>query len=163
MSLASQSDLISKLPARLERNYLRLLLALVATGGVVLIIIGQWRSGVWADISTNIGISFITAAILGIVLESYLRERLFSQIQTRIQETLESFGIEMADAIQLQRLPPLMLDAVKRHIVEPNLILWDTVTDYKFAPVTIDDGEFLRAEITSSSIYENLTSQSNQV
>ena len=124
----------------------------MALGGVVLIVIGLWRSGFWADTSTNIGIAFIAAAILGLVLETYLRERLFSQIQTRIDRTLESFGIEMADAIQLQRLPPLMLDSVKRQIVEPNLILWDTVTDYKFAPVTIDDGEFLRAEITSSSI-----------
>ena len=73
-SLASQSDLSSKLSAKVERNYLRLLLVLVAFVGVVLIIIGQWRSGIWADISTNIGIAFITAAILGIVLESYLRE-----------------------------------------------------------------------------------------
>ena len=116
-----------------------------------------------ADVATDIGIAFITAAILGIVLESYLRERLFSQIQTRIQETLESFGIEMADAIQLQQLPPLMLDAVKRQIVEPNLILRDTVTHYKFAQVTIDDKLFLRAEIASSSIYENLTTQTNEV
>ena len=123
IGLASQSDPSSKWSAIVERNFLRLLLVLVATVGVVLMIIEQWRSGIWADISTNIGIAFITAAILGIVLESYLRERLFSVIQTRIEETLESFGIEMADAIQLQRLPPLMLDAVKRHIVEPNLIL----------------------------------------
>ena len=161
--MASQSDLSSKLSAKVERNYLRLLLVLAAFVGVVLIIIGQWRSGIWADISTNIGIAFITAAILGIVLELYLRERLFSHIQTRIEATLESFGIEMADAIRLQRLPPLMLGAVKRQIVEPNLILRDTVTDYKFAPVTIDDGEFLRAEVTSFSTYENLASQSNPV
>ncbi len=101
---------------------MRLLLILVASVGVVLIILGQWRSGIWPDISTNIGIAFITAAVIGIVLETYLRERLFSQIRTRIEETLQSFGVEMSDAIRLQRLPPLMLDAVKRQIVEPNLI-----------------------------------------
>ena len=116
-----------------------------------------------ADVATDIGIAFITAALLGIVLETYLKERLLSQIRTRIEETLQSFGVVMSDAIQLQQLPPLMLDAVKRQIVEPNLILRDTVTHYKFAQVTIDDKLFLRAEIASSSIYENLTTQTNEV
>ena len=99
-------------------NQLRLVLIAVGILGLVLVVVGQWQSGLGADISTDLGIALMTAAILGIVLETYLREKLFSRIEQRVDQTMRTFGVQMADAIQLQRLPPVLLEATKKQIIE---------------------------------------------
>jgi len=96
---------------------LRLLLVLMAAIGVLFVIVGQWRSGFWATVASDIGIAFTTAAILGIVIEAYLRERLFSQIEDKIEKTMQIFGSQLADGIQLQRLPPRYLKQLKRKLL----------------------------------------------
>ena len=80
---------------RAEMNQLRLVLIAVGILGLVLVVVGQWQSGLGADL----GIALMTAAILGIVLETYLREKLFSRIEQRVDQTMRTFGVQMADAI----------------------------------------------------------------
>ena len=148
---------------RAERNQLRLILMLVGVVGIVLIVVGQWQSNLEAEIATNLGIALLTAAVLGVVLETYLRERLFLRIEQRVGQTMQSFGVQMADAILMQRLPPLLIQATKKQILEPAIVLRDTQADYRFSVITADDQKFLRAVVISSTVYENMSTQDERV
>ena len=136
---------------------MRVVLALVALMGVLFIVIGIWRQEFWARFFNDVGIALVTASVLGLVLESYLREKLFTHIEQHIGSILPGIRSEAIDAYHMQRLPTELLEFVRKTVIEPAIIQRDVCLDYKMKIVSIDSKECLRAEVTSTAIYENLT------
>ena len=142
----------------IDRRVLFLVIGLVILVGVVLLLMGlNLKEGLWRNFFTQIGVALITATILAVATGWYLKERLFLEIAGRVSNILEELRAEAVDAIHLQRLPPEILDAVRNTIIEEVVIERDLFAHYDMKVVQINGEPALRAEISSSSILENVT------
>ena len=132
--------------------------------GIILLLVGsKLNEGLWRIFLTQSGVALITASILGLATEWYLRERLFQEFEGRVAKTLDELRAEAIDAFHLQGLPSELLDVVRNTIIEAAVIERDRTAHYKMQVVPTDQGDALRAEISSSSIYENLTGLTQRV
>jgi hypothetical protein len=108
----------------------------------------------------GVGVAFITTTVLGIVLESHLKERLFADIKKEVTGTLSAIQNQAIDTVHLSRLPVELLDVVRSTVTEAAIIERDVIAGYKFTTVKIGRVNALRAEITTTAILENLTDES---
>lgn len=144
---------------RSDNLFRAVVLGLIFAVGLVFILVGERISGFWSDFLGGIGVAFITTAVLGFVLESHLKERLFTDIKKEVAGTLSSIQAQAIDAVHLSRLPAELLDVVRKTVTESPIIERDITASYQFTSVTFGRKKALRAEITASSIFENLTDQ----
>lgn len=143
----------------IDRRILFLVLVIVILSGVVLLLVGlNLEEGLRRNFLTQIGVALITATILAFATGWYLKERLFLEISGRVSEILGRLQEEAIDAVHLQRLPTELLDAVRNTVIEEVVIERDLFARYDMEIVQVNGDQALRAEISSSSIYENLTS-----
>lgn len=136
------------------------ILALILSLGIILILVGENLSGFWSDFIGGVGVAFITTTVLGIVLESHLKERLFADIKKEVTGTMSAIQDQAIDAVHLSRLPVELLDVVRSTVTEAAIIERDVIAGYKFTTVKIGRANALRAEITTTAILENLTDES---
>jgi len=128
--------------------------------GAVLLLVGlQLNEGLWSTFLIQLGLALITAGILGLITGWYLRERLLGQIASRVSDMLAEFRAEAIDAFHLQKLPQEILEVVRTKVINEPIIQRDLRTHYQMEIVDIGDKKALRSKITSSSTYENLTSE----
>ena len=144
---------------RSDRVFRGIVLAVVFLLGIVLILFGQMISGFWSDFVGGVGVAFVTTSVLGVVLESHLKERLFTDIRREVAATLSAIQAQAVDAVHLNRLPSELLNVVRKTVTEVPIIERDIFATYEFKSVTLGRAKALRAEIKSSSIYQNLTDQ----
>lgn len=142
----------------IDRIILFLILAIVIAMGVILLLVGlRLNEGLWRNFLTQIGVALITAGILAMVTGWYLRERLFGEIADRVSDMLGEFRAEAIDAFHLQKLPHEILELIRKTVINQAVIQRNLTAHYQMRVVEIGGEPALRAEISSSSIYENLT------
>jgi len=145
---------------RSEKIFRGVILLTIFLLGVVFILIGEKVSGFWSDFVGGMGVAFITTSVLGVVLESHLKERLFNDIKEELTGTLSAIRAQAIDAVHLNRLPMELLNVVRNTVTEAPIIERDIVATYRFTTVSIGRTKALKVEITTESILENLTDQS---
>ena len=70
--------------------------------GIILLLVGsKLNEGLWRIFLTQSGVALITASILGLATEWYLRERLFQEFEGRVAKTLDELRAEAIDAFHL--------------------------------------------------------------
>ena len=132
--------------------------------GVVLFVVGINLSDGWPrSLLTQLGLALITAGVVAMSTGWYLKERLFEEIASRVSDMLAEFRAEAIDAFHLQKLPHELLVMIRKRVIEITVIERDRKAHYEMKLVSFNGGQVLRAEITSSSIYENLTTSSQPV
>lgn len=110
------------------------------------------------------GIASVIAAVLMFVTEQYLKEHLFSDINTQIARKLEIFHRTTLDLQHYQRLPDQISQRLSTQILGAPVIQKDLTYKFEFdAEMDNIDGEPAhRVTMTSTSTYLNITDEEQQ-
>lgn len=147
---------------RLYRYRLYLLAVLFVAIGLALIVVGLWvvdPKEWWLKALSEVGIASIIAGLLMVGSERYLKEGLFSEIETKISATLDSFRVTAFDLQQYGRLPAPLRERLRDRILGAPVIQRDVTYKYELSKVQIDDEPAYRASVTACSVYVNLSAE----
>ncbi len=110
------------------------------------------------------GIACVIAGLLLFVSEQYLKESLFSEINSRIALTLNTFHRTTLDLDNYKRLPDQIANRVSSTILGAPVIQKDLTYRFDFDTKTHNIGgePALRATMISTSTYVNITDEEQQ-
>ncbi len=132
-----------------------LLLGFVAVfGGLRLLCEGGFS---WGEFWVAVGSSLIIAGVLGLAVDRFLKERLFDEVNRRISESLHVFETQAFDLVAFGQLPAALQNAVRTEVMTAPVIEEDVAYDYQFEKAPGDTTDVLRATITTSVMYMNVT------
>ena len=137
-------------------------LLIVALVGIVFILAGMiveegWSGGAFLN---DLGTAFLIAAVVAFAVERYLRERLYTDIQKQIADSLVEHHQRSIDAILFQkRLTPEIRDLVRRTVIEQPFIVRNLNEHYDMKIESSDDGDVMSVTVISTSELVNVTDQ----
>ena len=117
----------------------------------------------WSLFSAEFGIALIIAGILTYAVEGYLREQLFDEIEQKVSAVLTSFETSAFDLMEFQRLPPELQEQARAQVLQVPVVQRDLELHYRLELLRLGDERAVRAEITSQSVYQNVTGQWQEV
>ncbi len=153
---------------RRERYGLYVLALIFIILGIGLVIAGLWVECIsynstdclddwWAKSLSEIGIAALIAGFLLGGSEWYLKETLFSEIETKISNTLDSFRVSAFDLQRFGQLPPPLQVRLRDRILGAPVIQTDLAYKYELSPVQIGDDKAYKAVVSSRSTFANLS------
>ena len=145
-------------------RYLLYVIALVfLVLGLLLIMVSisiEGLSDEWSKALSEAGIAAIIAGLLLAGSEWYVKESLFSQIEAKFAETLDSFVTTAFDLQQFARLPHELRERLRSRVLSAPVIQTDVTYVYELESIESECDKVFKASVNACSTYVNLTTVS---